>query len=128
MMRPLVGMLAVVLLVGWQQAFAQQRSSREPTTQEYARQFEKDLNEAENHDPSTRKIVRFFKSWVGLVIIAVVVVAVAVTLKVTVALLTRSSGTTDPEKLAMQDPWVRAQLARQKAAETSFPTDPTRPD
>ena len=54
--------------------------------------------------------------------IAVVVVAVAVTLKVTVAVLARASGTTDPEKLAMKDPWVRSQLARQKAASRRPPT------
>jgi hypothetical protein len=117
--------LVALLLGGVRPAHAQQKPSREPTTQEYARQFEKELKEAENHDPSTRKLVRFFKSWVGLVIIAVVVVSIAVALQVTVRLLSRASGSTDPEKLAMKDPWVRAQLARQKADESGASTDPT---
>jgi hypothetical protein len=96
-------------------AHAQQAPPREPSAQGQPSQFERDLKQAEDHDPSSRRIVRAFKGWAGLVIVAMVVVPVVLALKAAAGLFTRMRATTDPEKLALSDPWVRAHLARRKA-------------
>ncbi len=107
--------LLVALLICAAPVRAQQAPSKEPSTRDYARQLEKDLKEAEDYDPSTMSAVRIFKTWVGLVVLAVIVVSAVTAFKVAIWLFCRVSATTDPEKLAMSDPWVRAHLARQKA-------------
>src|SRR5262249_41317825 len=106
-----VGLL-VALLVCSGPARAGQAPPREPSSQESLRQFEKELKEAEEYDPSTANLVHIFESWVVLVILAVVVTVVVIALNVFVWVIRRTSATTDPEKLALSDPWVRAQLAR----------------
>src|SRR5438045_8835600 len=115
---PIAGAVAllVAFLVCAGPVQAQRAPSREPSSQESLRQFEKDLKEAEEYDPSTANLVHLFESWVVLVILAVVVTLVVIGLNVFVWVIRRTSATTDPEKLALSDPWVRAQLARQKAA------------
>jgi hypothetical protein len=115
-----IGVLAVLLCcIGTVQA--QKPASREPSTGDFARQFEKDLKDAEEHDPASGEILRYFKSWFILVVLAMVLVSAAVAVKVGVWVFRRMSATTDPEKLAMSDPWVRAQLARQRALEDGPP-------
>jgi hypothetical protein len=96
-------------------AQAQQTPSQEPTTREYAREIQKQMKEVEESDCTNRQIMRFFKSWVGLVLLALVVVPLVIGFKVAIWFASRMTATTDPEKLALSDPWVRAQLARQKA-------------
>jgi hypothetical protein len=110
------GVLAVLLF-----CLGTVRAEKAPSTGDYVRQIEKDLDEAEGYDAATGDLVRFFKSWVVLVIIAVVLVSGAVVINVVVWWHRRMSATTDPEKLAMSDPWVRAQLARQRAQEGGPP-------
>jgi hypothetical protein len=95
---------------------AQQQPSRGRSTEDYAREVDRQLKEAEDADPSSREIISYFRSWAFLSVAAVVVGGVLVLLKVGLHVLTRMSSTSDPEKLAMSDPWVRAHLARQKAA------------
>jgi hypothetical protein len=115
-----LGVLAALLFcIGTVQA--QRPISKGPTTGDYARQFEKDLKEAEEHDPASGEILRDFKSWFFLVIIAMVLVSATVAVKVVAWWLRRMSATTDPEKLAMSDPWVRAHLIRQRAQENGPP-------
>ncbi len=94
---------------------AQSAPSREPTTREYASEIQKQMKEVEDSGDQNRQIVRLFKSWVGVVLIALVVVPLVIAFKVAIWFTSRMTATTDPEKLAMSDPWVRAQLARQKA-------------
>lgn len=106
--------LLVALSVCARPVQAQQGSSREPTTEEYARQLDKDLKVAEDHDPSTRNIVRLFKSWFGLVILALVVAPLVIAFKVAMWFFARVSAPTDPHKLALSDPWIRAHLAQQE--------------
>jgi hypothetical protein len=114
---PVAGAVAllVALLVCAGPVQAQKAPSREPTSQESLRQFEKDLKQAEEYDPSTANLVHLFESWVVLVILAFVVAVVVIALNVVVWVIRRTSATTDPEKLALSDPWVRAQLARRQA-------------
>ncbi len=114
--------LLVALLVCAGPAHAQRTPSKELSTQDYLRQFEKDMKEAEDHDPSTGNIVRGFKAWVGFIVLGVVVVSAGVAFKVALWLYSRASATTDPEKLAMNDPWIRAHLAKQKAQGEAPPT------
>jgi hypothetical protein len=106
-------LLALLLCAG--PVRAQQSPSREPSTQEYAREIQKQMKEVEDSNCTNRQIIRFFKSWVGLVLIALVVVPLVIAFKVAIWFASRMTATTDPEKLAMSDPWVRAHLARQKA-------------
>ena len=73
------------------------------------------MKEVEGPSCTNRQIVRFFKSWVGLVLMALVVVPLVIAFKVAIWFASRMTATTDPEKLAMSDPWGRAHLARQKA-------------
>jgi len=108
-----VGLL-VALLVCAGPARADKSPSKEPTTQEYARQLEKDLKEAEDHDPTSRNIVRLFKSWVGLVVLALVVAPLVIGFKAAMWFVRKASAPTDPQQLALSDPWIREQLARQK--------------
>jgi len=114
---PAAGPLALLaaLLVGAGPALAQQAPTGGPSAQGQPGQFERDLKQAQDHDPSTGRLVRAFKTWFVLAAVALVVVPVVIALKVAVGLYTRLSATTDPEKLARGDPWVRAHLARQKA-------------
>src|SRR4051794_26000314 len=107
--------LLAALLVVAGPARADKAPSKEPTTQEYARQLEKDLKTAEDHDPTSRNIVRLFKSWVGFVILALVVAPLVIGFKLTMWFVRRASAPTDPAQLAMSDPWIRAHLAQQKA-------------
>jgi hypothetical protein len=107
--------LLVALLVCAAPARAQRAPSKEPSTQDYVRQLDKDLDEAEGYNAATRNVVRGFKAWLGLIVIGVVVVSAGVAFKVALWFYSRAAGTTDPEKLAMSDPWVRAHLAKQKA-------------
>jgi hypothetical protein len=100
---------------------AQQQPSKSRSTEDYAREVDRQLKEAEDADPSSREIISYFRSWAFLSVAAVVVVGVLVLLKVGLHVLTRMSSTSDPEKLAMSDPWVRAHLARQKAASEQPP-------
>jgi hypothetical protein len=106
-----VGLL--VVLIGSGPVQAQQRSANEPSARDYARMLEKQLKEAEDHDCTSRRLVRFFRSWVFFVILGAVVVTIGIGLKAAGWLYLRVSTTTDPEKLARGDPWVRAHLARQ---------------
>jgi hypothetical protein len=117
-----LGLLAALLICAGP-AHAQQRPSKEPSTQDYARQFEKDVQEAEGYDAATRNVVRGFKAWVGFIVLGVVVVSAVIAFKVALWFYSRASATTDPEKLAMNDPWIRAHLASQKA-EGDAPPNP----
>src|SRR5262245_17677841 len=92
---PVAGSVAllVALLVCAGPAHAQQKPSKEPSTQEYARQLEKDLKEAEDYDPSTRNIFRLFKSWVGLVILALIIAPLVIGFKVVMWFVRRASAT-----------------------------------
>jgi hypothetical protein len=113
--------LVVAFLIGVGPVQAQQKSSREPTTEEYARQFDKDLKEAEDYDPSTRGVVRLFKSWVGLVILALVIAPIVIAFKVGMWFFARASAPSNPQQLAMSDPWIRAHLAKQNGEGTAPP-------
>jgi hypothetical protein len=107
----LVGLL--VLLIGSGPIQAEQRLANERSARDYAHMLEKQLKEAENHDCTSRGLVGFFRSWVFFVIFGAVVVTIGIVLKAAGWLYLHVSTTTDPEKLARGDPWVRAHLARQ---------------
>jgi hypothetical protein len=64
----------------------------------------------------------YFWFWVFLPVAATVVVGVLVVLKVTGSIAARA-GTADLEAMARNDPWIREQLAKKKAAEN----DPSPP-
>jgi len=116
-LAPAAGTLALLVasLACAPAAHAQQTPSREPTTREYAREIQKQMKQVEEPDCTNRQIVRLFKSWVGVVLIALVVVPLVIPFKVAIWFLSRMTATTDPEKLALSDPWACAHLARQKA-------------
>ena len=113
--------LLLALLFFAPAAHAQQAPSREPTTREYAREIQKQIKEVEGSNCTNRGIMRLFKSWVGVVLIALVVVPLVIAFKVGIWFLSRMTATSDPEKLAMSDPWARAQLARQESQESPPP-------
>jgi len=111
------GILAAIFLVGPGPACGQQPK---PTTSDYLRNINEQMTQAERDgDPTTRRITRYFRGWFVLAAVATVVGVVLVVLKFGVLLLFRSAPTTDPEKLAAGDPWVRAYLAQKKAAEAA---------
>jgi hypothetical protein len=110
---PLGLLLALVVWAG--PVRAQQAPSRELTTEEYAREIQKQLKQVEEHDCTSKQAAHFFVGWVVFVVLAVVIVSVAVAFKVGIWLLSRMSATTDPQQLLMSDPWMRAHLAQQKA-------------
>src|SRR5262245_25624330 len=118
-----VGMLGVLLLFGPAPVHAQPAASKKPSTQDYIRHIDQQMTEAERLDPSTGRVFRVFRWWVALAVIATIVVAAAVVLKVAGRLLIRTSATNDSEQLALSDPWIRAERARQQAAGCSAPAD-----
>lgn len=110
--------LLTALLVCAPRAHARPALSAELTTREYAREIQKELKAAdESSDPQTRKVTRLFTSWAFFSILAVVVGVLVVGFKAGIWALSRATATTDPNKLAMSDPWVRAHLAQQKGRE-----------
>jgi hypothetical protein len=110
-----VVVLVALLFVAAGPACAQQAPGTQPSSGDYLRQFNKQMEGAEAAGPQFGEYTRLFKSWVFLTVVAVVVVGVAVVVGVGVRVYLRMSTTTDPEKLALSDPWVRAELARRKA-------------
>src|SRR4051794_40836395 len=78
--RDLVALVAVTVLVASPGPLPAQIVTPKPgSSQDPLRRMAEDLDEAEkSSDPSVRRITRFFKSWVGLVLIATVVGAVGV--------------------------------------------------
>ena len=123
--RGRVVVLFAVLLVSAGPASAQQTPGTQPSSGDYLRHFDKQMEEAEASDPYFGEYTRLIKSWVFFTVVAVVVVGAVVVLGVAVRFYLRMSSTTDPEKLAMSDPWIRAELARRKAEGDGTPASPS---
>jgi hypothetical protein len=111
-----LAIVAVLLLFGPDPVRAQHAPAQKPSTQDYLRQIDQQMKDAERLDPSTGRVFRVFRWWVFLAVGATIIVAALVVLKVVSEFYLRASGPTDPEKLALTDPWVRAQRARERAA------------
>jgi len=113
-----VGILSVLLLFCPGPVHAQPGPSKVPWTQDDARRVQQQLQAMED-EPPWMQIVHFFESWVVFFVVAMVVVGVVVVLKMGGSLWVRTSATTDLEKLAQNDPWIRDHLSRQKAGADS---------
>jgi hypothetical protein len=110
-----VGIAAALLLICSGPVSAQRKSPKEPTTEDYVRHIDQQMKEAEAYDPRFGWIFSLFKSWVFLSVAAVVVVGAVIVLKFGGRLFVAAAGKTDYEKMAANDPWVRAQLERERA-------------
>src|SRR5262245_10125015 len=122
-----VGILAALIAIVTAGGCTQQTSNKKPSTHEYVQHVNKQLREAEDADPSVAKYTRVFRAWVVVAVIATAVVAAALVLRFAVGWFVRASARTDPARLALTDPWIREQLARQHAAEPSAGEGPTPP-
>src|SRR5262249_38977680 len=112
---PLAVLVVAFWLLGSGTIHAQTSSSKEPTAGEFAKEVHKQMKEAEEYDPSFGGYLRLAESWAVVVVLTTIIVVVSVVLTVIARIYLRMSTTTDPTKLAMSDPWIRAHLAQQAA-------------
>jgi hypothetical protein len=117
-----LGVLLALLLVssGWAQA--QNNSTTGPSPEDVDRALQQ-MKEAEEDNPFSGRIIRLFKSWVFLVVLAVVVVTLVIVFKVGAWLYVKGQSSTATDRFIASDPWVREHMARLQAEEGD-PSDP----